>query len=139
MEQEKQERIFDPGFAERLADQIEAQVAQHLEGLHIEERVRAKIEAAMAKLERKIAKAKRRALRAQAKRHKAEEKAKRAAERATRRVEHKKAEARPTPPAAPPPASASEEQLAILDMLRQQKITADQADLLLKALDQPES
>ncbi len=129
----------------RIAALIQAELAESLAGLDLEPMIHAEIDKAMTKIEQKIARARERAQRAQEKARRAKEKAQKArekaryaAERAARRMEHRRhvktqagqeeADAQPQPPV------SDQEQLAILKMLQEGKITTDQADILLKAL-----
>jgi hypothetical protein len=148
------EGAFDAWSAmESISAQIEAEIAQHLGGMSVDAMVQREIDKALSKAEHEIAKAQRHleqdSLRAQESARRAQERAARAAQRAQAKIARKSrewgvsVEAGPSlfgpalpmrPPRAVDRGPSSEEQLAILKMLQENKITVAQAEALLAAL-----
>jgi hypothetical protein len=147
-QRERFETPFD--FGPDIAAEIEAQIAESLGGLDFDAIAQREIEKAMRKAEREIQKAHERAQRghrsAEERMRRAQERAARAARRAHERFSRRGQEwkgpfggasytfkfdrGRPRKPKA-----TEEEQLAILKMVQEGKITAEQAEQLLKALE----
>ncbi|MBN1934307.1 MAG: hypothetical protein JW934_06565 [Anaerolineae bacterium] len=142
-------------FGEGLSAQIQAQVARQLEGVDFGNLAQEEIARMMSKIERKVAHAQERAQevarqaeeharRAQEKAQHAQERAQRAAERAAQRVEmhaRRWGDARNWNVSVNAelgrkrPKVSQEEQLRILQMLQEGKISIEEAELLLKALE----
>jgi hypothetical protein len=125
------------GWSESLGEQIEAQIAAHLGELNLDHLVHHEVEKALHQAEKEIAKAQQRIERETAR---AEERAQRAQERMARRARKWGAPSgegffgRPEP-ARRAPKVPEEEQLAVLRMLQEGKISTEQAEQLLKALE----
>ena len=148
--------ILDPDLGERIAAIVETQVTKSLEGLNIETEiartleqldidalVHTEIDKALTKIEYKLA-------RAQEKAHRAAEKLARHQERMRRAAEqmaHRQERAQHAVPAhhiniatdaqmrmAAQPQVSQEEQLSVLHMLEEGRITPEQADMLLNVL-----
>jgi hypothetical protein len=136
-----------------LAEQIEAQVAESLGEIDVDKVVAREIEKAMRQAEREMEKAQRKAEKAsrRAERHarSAEERAQRAQERAQRKAQkfQAKFERRWGPPSDAGPGKrgprssraahkgpSQEDQIAVLKMLQENKISVDEAETLLKAM-----
>jgi hypothetical protein len=142
---------FAPHFGESIAAQVEAHIAEQLQGVHFDDLARKEMEKAMAKLERDMAKLQQRAhehthqaeelsRRANEKARKVQEKARRAAGRAARRADKRRREFQVHMSAGRSgrrarPKVSQEEQLSILRMLQEGQISAEEAELLLKALE----
>ena len=136
-----------------IAAQVEARIAEQLEGLDLNGSIRGEIEKAMRKAWGKTAESRRHALeharQAEEQARQAEERARRAQERVQRQAEKmaRKAERMASEKARrwhvsvqtgrqPARRQASEdEQLAVLRLLQEGKITAEEAEKLLKALE----
>jgi hypothetical protein len=149
-----QEGKFDAWAAmDSISEQIETEIAQHLGGLYVDAKTQQEIDRALLTAEKEIAKAQQRIEQEQ---HRAQERAARAQERAAqaaRRAQEKLARRSrrwgvsdraspslfgPILPSQPPRAKdrgpSSQEQLAILTMLQEKKITVEEAEALLAAL-----
>lgn len=155
--------ILEPDLGERIAAIVETQVAKSLEGLNIEAEIRrdledldinalvhAEVEKALSKIEFKLARAHDRLERAREKAHRASEKLARHQEkmrRAAEQMAHRHERAQYATPAhhidvstdtpvrmAAKPHVSEEEQLSVLHMLEEGRITPEQADMLLNAL-----
>ena len=142
---------FGAHFGESIAAQVEAQIAEQLQGVHFDDLARKEMEKQMAKLERDMAKLQHRAgehvrqaeelsRRAKEKAQKVQEKARRAAGRAARRAEKRKRQFHIQMSAGRAGRRgrskvSQEEQLSILRMLQEGKISAEEAEMLLKALE----
>jgi hypothetical protein len=147
----EQERFGVPfDFGPDIAAEIEAQIAESLGELDFDAIAQREIEKAMSKAQREIQKARERAERgrrsAQERMQRAHERAARAARRAQERFSRRGQEwkgpfggasytfkhdrGRP-----PKPKATQEEQLTILKMVQDAKITAEEAEQLLKALE----
>lgn len=139
-------------FGESIAAQVEAQIAEQLQGMRFDDLARAEMEKAMAKLERDMAhlqheageRARRRAeelsRKVQEKARRAQERAQQAANRAAKHAEKRKRQFHFYMDAERPDQRSrskvsEEEQLSILRMLQEGKITTEEAELLLKALE----
>ncbi len=131
-------------FGESIAAQVEAQVAEQLGEMNFDELARVEMEKVMSRLQRDLAKIQRKAQehsrRAEELARKAREKARRgqaraqrAAQRQARRMHgsgRKHAGRRARPKVSP------EEQMSILTMLQEGQITPQEAEVLLKALEE---
>ncbi|MBN1580978.1 MAG: hypothetical protein JXA89_09775 [Anaerolineae bacterium] len=143
---------FGTHFGESIAAQVEAQIAEQLQGMHFDDLARVEMEKAMAKLERDMAKIQHRAgeharqaeelaRQAHEKARRVQEKARRAAGRAARRQAEKRGRQFHIQMSADHlgqrarPKVSQEEQLSILRMLQEGKISAEEAEMLLKALE----
>jgi|GEM_PF-3054216 len=146
---------FEFDLGESIADQIQAQIARQFEGMDWEGLTQEQVGRMMSKIERQVARAQERtqevarqaeeqARRAREKAQRAQERAQQAAERAARRIEMQ-ARRWGDIPGFKTPASiqaerkrsqvSPEEQLRILQMLQEGKITVQEAEMLLKALE----
>lgn len=139
---------FEVNFAfnEDIASQVEAQIAQTLEGLDIDGLAQREMEKAMRRAEREIARAQEHAERT---RQRVEEQARHAqerAERAARKAQEKLARhfsrgfshfgQEPQPGQRPrKPQVSEQEQLAVLKMVQEGKISIEEAERLLRALE----
>jgi hypothetical protein len=143
---EKPEELIQ--MAGTLAGQIEAQIAEHIGQMDMHVKVQREIDKAMRKAQKEIAKAQRhverRTVEAQERARRAEERAQRAAERARAKIAKSRRwgisfspEESPFPPEtrARTRQVSEEEQLAVLRMLQENKISAQEAEMLLKALE----
>jgi DUF4097 and DUF4098 domain-containing protein YvlB len=137
-----------PDWSESLGEQIEAQIAAHLGELNLDHLVHHEVEKALHQAEQEIARAQQRiereTARAEERARRAQEKAARAAQRVQERMARRarkwgapsgegffgRAE-----PARRAPKVPEEEQLAVLRMLQEGKISTEQAEQLLKALE----
>ncbi len=146
---------FEFDIGEGLAAQIRAQVARQFEGTDWSGLAQEEVERMISKIERKVARAQERAQevarqaeeqarRAREKAQRAQERAQQAAERAARRIEMQARrwgdipgfEASTSTQAERKRSQVSpEEQLRILQMLQEGKITVEEAEMLLKALE----
>jgi hypothetical protein len=136
------------GWSESLGEQIEAQIAAHLGELNLDHLVHHEVEKALHQAEKEIAKAQQRiereTARAEERAQRAQEKAARAAQRVQERMARRARKwgapsgegffGRPEP-ARRAPKVPEEEQLAVLRMLQEGKISTEQAEQLLKALE----
>jgi hypothetical protein len=147
------EGAFDAWSAmESISAQIEAEIAQHLGELSADAMVQREVDKALSKAEQEIAKAQRHleqeSRRAQEMAQRAQERAARAAQRAQAKIARRSRKwglsieagpslfgpAPPVPPRAADRGPSPEEQLAILKMLQEDKITVAEAEALLAAL-----
>ena len=139
-------------FAEDLSAQIEAQIAEHMGGIDVDLMARREVERALSRVEHKVAKAKLRAERGaeriEERAHRAQERAERRAKRARRKIVHTR---RRSPrvnlsftaespafgrePAVRRRPVSDDEQLTILRMVQEGKITVEEAEQLIKALE----
>ena len=133
-------------LGESLAAQIEAQIAEHLGELEIDARTQREIDKAIRRAEREVAKAQRRvereAARGEERARRAQERAARAARRVRDRVarrSRKQGVSFGPGRSARAPKVSEEEQLAVLRMLQEGKISAEQAEMLLQALEGTET
>jgi hypothetical protein len=145
---ERDEPGFEFDFNEDIAAQIEAQITERLGRIDVDALAQREIEKAMRRAEREIEKAQHRA--EQETRHiqermrRAQERAARAARRAQEKIvrktrkwhrpSHTSFEFR-TGQRAQPSGPSEEEQMAILQMLHEGKISVQEAEKLLKALE----
>jgi hypothetical protein len=137
-----------------ISARIEAEIAQHLGQMNVDAATQREIDKALRKAEQELARAQqnleRETQRAQERAQRAQEKAAQAARRAQERIARKSRSwgvtidtgaglfGPPTPrhhghPS--PPRTSAEEQLAILKMLQERKISVEEAEELLKALE----
>ena len=136
---------YPPGLdaMDGLAEQIEAQIAEHLGEMDVDKVATREIEKAMRQAQREIEKAQRKAEKAG---QRAERQAQRAQERAQRKASkfQAKFDRRWGPPGDVRPGSraakatrqgpSQEEQIAVLRMLQEGKVSVEDAETLLKAL-----
>jgi hypothetical protein len=136
-------------FGASIAAQVEAQIAEQLQGMHFGDLARTEMAKAMAQLGRDKANLQRRAeeasrrteelaRRAQERSRKTQERVRRAAERAARRAQKHKRRFQVHLDASRrgrPKRVSQEEQLSILRMLQEGTISAEEAEMLLKALE----
>lgn len=136
----------DFAFSEDIASQVEAQIAQTLEGLDIDGLAQREIEKAMRRAQREIERAQEHAQRMQEHVQRQARHAQERAERAARRAQEKLSRRSfrgytPFGPEVPPsrrppkPRVSEQEQLAVLKMLQEGKISAEEAETLLRALE----
>jgi hypothetical protein len=142
----EQDAATDWSF-EGLAAHIEEEIARHMGDMDVNALVQQEMEKAMRRAEREIDKARERmekeARRAEERAQRARERAIRAARKAQAKVAHQKwdvpLDTGPfvfgKTPSPPEPKISEAEQLAILKMLQENKISVEQAEMLLKALE----
>lgn len=139
---------FEFDLGEDFAAQIQAQIAHQLEGMDFGHLAQEEIARMMSKIEHKVARAQERAQevarRAEEHARRAQEKAQRAAERAARHAEMHARRWGDMPGwnvsvnaelGRKRPKVSQEEQLRVLQMLQEGKISIEEAELLLKALE----
>jgi len=149
------EQEFDAWTAmDSLSAQIESEIAEHLGKLNVDAMTQREIDKALRKAEQEIVKAQdqleRETRRAEERARRAQERAAQAARRAQEKVARKSrkwgvaVETGPSLFGAPPPSHPrpptprgppSEEQLAVLKMLQENKISPAEAEMLLRALE----
>ena len=140
---------FDFDIDADISAQIEAQIAESLGAIDIDALAHREIEKAMHKAEREIEKARHRAEQqrheAEQRMHRAQERAARTARRAQEKISRRahlwtgsfggRAQGFRAGRVQPKPQATEEEQLAILKMVQEGKISTEQAEMLLKALE----
>jgi hypothetical protein len=144
---------FSVDLGEEIATQVDARIAEQLEGLDLDETIRGEVEMVMRKAWGKAAESRRfvleQARQAEERAHRAEERMRKAQEKIQRKAEQiaRKAERRARRKARTWSVSldtdrkaarrqvSEEEQLSILRMLQEGKITTEEAEMLLKALE----
>ncbi len=138
-----EEEAFPYPDLENIVARVRDQVAEALSGIPFDEMARVEFERAMNKVERKLERARRKAERAKRKAERARRRAEQTRQQAEERIRQAHIRARSWRWAnvrnAPPSSStrvSEEEQLAVLKMLQENKITVQEADALLQALEE---
>ena len=137
------EAAFPYPDLENIVERVREQVTEALSGIPFDELARAEFERAMNKVERKLEKARRKAERAKRKAERARRRAERSHQQVEQRIRqaHRRVNVRfangwSTKSTPPPSRASEEEQLAVLQMLQENKISVEEADALLRALEE---